>query len=85
SALALYLGITYLEGGQPDDALKALSEISPSSLYSPHKAWYSAMAHLQADRPAEAKPILQKIKATDGHFKQLEANLLLAEEVLTNF
>ncbi|MEL7530048.1 MAG: hypothetical protein AAFN10_02005 [Bacteroidota bacterium] len=85
SALALYLGITYLESQEPDRALDYFQQIGDHSLYSPHRTWYSALAHLQAERPAKAKTLLQKISSTAGHFKQTEAQLLLAEEALTKF
>ena len=85
SALALYLGITYLETQDLEVALEYFQEIDDKSLYSPHRAWYSALTHLKANRLAEAKALLQKISTTAGHFKQAEADLLLQEEVLTNF
>ncbi|MEM6347738.1 MAG: hypothetical protein AAF927_27870 [Bacteroidota bacterium] len=85
SALALYLGITYLETEELKVALDYFQQIDDNSLYSPHRAWYSALTHLKANRLAEAKALLQKISTTAGHFKQAEADLLLQEEVLTNF
>lgn len=74
---SLYLGISYLNLGEPSKAIEAFSGASSSSIYFDQIQWYRALAHLKANQLEEAKTALQQIVDTPSHYKQTQAKELL--------
>lgn len=62
-----YLGVSYLLGGRPQDALPPLRRVAAaSSELSDETAWYLALASLKSGDVAAARPILARIASTPG-------------------
>ncbi|MEL6590713.1 MAG: hypothetical protein AAFQ68_11550 [Bacteroidota bacterium] len=85
SAVAFYLGITYLESEAYGLAIAEFEQVASSSLYYPQSLWYTALAQLKAENLAKAADLFRKIALDSSHYKQAEAKLLLETEVLTKF
>lgn len=73
----LYLGISRLALGRPQEALQALEKVGTASFDWSTAQWYSALAWLKLDRPELAKPILERIAGQARHTQRNDAQQIL--------
>lgn len=68
----LYRGLTCMETGNTDCAVKSFREIPDNwgSPFSEHRNWYLALALLKINNTEEAKDILQRIIAGKGYYSK---------------
>ncbi|MEZ4851393.1 MAG: hypothetical protein R3B93_22820 [Bacteroidia bacterium] len=73
----LYLGISYLETGQIDKAMKHFEFTSQDPDLREMAEWYTALALVKAERMDEAKTILAKIANSEIHYRRTKAKDIL--------
>lgn len=73
-----YLALGEVILGELGDAEPRLRLIKNSATpYAEPARWYLALLHLKDERPEEAKPWLEEIVATEGHYRREDAKVIL--------
>lgn len=70
-----YLAMAYLAIGQSEDAISLFKKLPDEHKYKEQTHWYLALAYIQIDDYAEARPLLELVRFED--FKPNEAKALL--------
>lgn len=73
----LLLGMTYLQAGQPQNALKSLKSVAVKSYYYSEAYWYTALAYMKLGDQVKASEVLWDIEAAQGHPYQQQAAYVL--------
>ncbi len=79
SEARLYLGLSYLEGGQGRKAIETLEQVSRDSYDHDDAQWYSALAYIIIDDVVHAKQVLEEIAGSPVNPHRLEAQEMLKE------
>lgn len=73
----LYGGITELEVGEPQIALRRLEKVSETdNIFSSAASWFQALAHVKMEAYEKARPLLETLSGTPNDFQEEAKNLL---------
>jgi len=72
----LYLGISYLELDDYQNAIETFSKIESTNRFANHSKWYGALTYLKMGDENKAKEVLKELKESEGSFSKQ------AEEIL---
>lgn len=72
----LYLGNSYLNLGNEQEALKQFQQISDDSKYSENANWYQALTYLKLKNAEKSSALLKEIVDFDGVYKEKAQELL---------
>jgi tetratricopeptide (TPR) repeat protein len=79
AAISYYCGISNIETGDYDDAIRLFEEIlkNGNTLYIEYAQWYLGLSYLVKERNEEAVELFKTIAAEEGHYYQEDAKSLL--------
>lgn len=72
----LFIPVCMMESGKPQEAVRALSDITCDNLCYSEAQWYLAICHLMMNQNEEAENVLKKLKITDTVFVKAADKIL---------
>lgn len=78
SQASLIMGISHLAMDHPEEAMKCLKMVNPTSFHADNAHWYMALTHIKMGHIQEARTILEGIKEDPRHEHYQDALDVLA-------